>query len=266
MATHSRTLAWKILWMEEPSRLHSMGSLRVRHDWMTSLSFFTFTFHFHALEKEMATHSSVLARRIPRTGEPGGLPSMGSHRVGHKQQQQHIYKFDFNWRIIALQYCVGFCQTPRWINHQFSSVQLLSWVLLQHIRPPCLSPTPRVYSNSCPLSRWCHPTITFFVIPFLLPPSIFPSIRVFSNESALRIRWPKYWSLSFSISPSNENSGLISFRMDWLDSQKSSPTPQFKSSNSFAVSAKETQMYRTVFWTLWEKEGGWFWRMALKHV
>ena len=53
--------------------------------------------------------------------------------------------------------------------------------------------------------------------PFLLPPSIFPSIRIFSNESVLRIRWPKYWSFSFSISPSNEHSGLISFRMDWLD-------------------------------------------------
>ena len=53
--------------------------------------------------------------------------------------------------------------------------------------------------------------------PILLPPSIFPSIRVFSNESALRIRWPKYWSFSFSISPSNEHPGLISFRMDWLD-------------------------------------------------
>ena len=53
--------------------------------------------------------------------------------------------------------------------------------------------------------------------PLLLPPSIFPSIRVFSSESALRIRWPKYWSFSFNISPSNEYSGLISFRMDWLD-------------------------------------------------
>ena len=53
--------------------------------------------------------------------------------------------------------------------------------------------------------------------PFLLPPSIFPSIRIFSNESVLRIRWPKYWSFSFSISPSNEYSGLISFRIDWLD-------------------------------------------------
>ena len=65
--------------MEEPGRLQSMGSLRV---W-TRLSEFTFTFHFRALEKEVATHSSVLAWRIPGTGEPDGLSSMGSHRVGH---------------------------------------------------------------------------------------------------------------------------------------------------------------------------------------
>ena len=68
--------------------------------------------------------------------------------------------------------------------------------------------------------------------PLLLPPSIFPSIRVFSNELVLCIRWPKYWSFSLSISPSNEYSGLISFRMDWLDLlavQGSSLTPQFKS-------------------------------------
>ena len=81
MAPHSSTPAWKIPWMEEPGRLQSMGSLRVGHDWATSLSLFTF--HFHALEKKMATHSSVLAWRIPGTEEPGGLPSMGSHRIGH---------------------------------------------------------------------------------------------------------------------------------------------------------------------------------------
>ena len=79
MAPHSSTLAWKIPWTEEPGGLQSMGSRRVRPDWVTS----PFTFHFHALEKEMATHSSILAWRIPRTGEPGRLLSMGSHRVGH---------------------------------------------------------------------------------------------------------------------------------------------------------------------------------------
>ena len=78
MAPHSSTLAWKIPWMEEP-RLQSMGSLKGR----TRLSDFTFTFHLHALEKEMATHSSVLAWRIPGMAEPGGLLYMGLHRVGH---------------------------------------------------------------------------------------------------------------------------------------------------------------------------------------
>ena len=87
----------------------------------------------------------------------------------------------------------------------------------QHARLCCPSPTPGVHANPCPLSRWCHPTISSSVIPLLLLPSIFPSIRVFSNESALHIRWPKYWSFSFNISPSNEHPGLISYKMDWLD-------------------------------------------------
>ena len=87
---------------------------------------------------------------------------------------------------------------------------------LQHVMLPCPSISPRVCSNSSielvmPSNHLvlCHP---------LLLTSIFPSIRVFSNELALRIRWPKYWSFSFSISPSSEYSGLISFRMDWFDS------------------------------------------------
>ena len=87
---------------------------------------------------------------------------------------------------------------------------------LQHARLPRPSPTPGVYSNSCPLSQWCHPTISSLLAPSP-PPSVFPSIRVFSNESVLCIKLPKYWSCSFSISPSNEYSGLISFRADWLD-------------------------------------------------
>ena len=88
---------------------------------------------------------------------------------------------------------------------------------LQHARPPCSSPSPGVCPSSCPLHQWCHTTIFILCHPLLLLPSIFPSIRVFSNESAVHIRWPKYWSFSFSISPSNEYSGLISFKIDWLD-------------------------------------------------
>ena len=87
---------------------------------------------------------------------------------------------------------------------------------LQHARPPCPSPTPVVYTNSSTESVMpsnylilCH--------PLLLLPSIFPSIRVFSNKLAVHIRWPKCWSFSFNISPSNEYSGLISFSIDWFD-------------------------------------------------
>ena len=86
----------------------------------------------------------------------------------------------------------------------------------QHARPPCPSPTPRVHSDSRPLSQWCHPAISSSVVPFSSCPQSLPA-SVFSNESTLCMRWPKYWSFSFSISPSNEHPGLIPFRMDWLD-------------------------------------------------
>ena len=116
--------------------------------------------------------------------------------------------------------------TEEWIKKiwcvsvQFSSFQFSCSVMpnslrpheLQHARPPCPSPTPRVYSNSCPsVMSSSHLILS---CPLLLLPSIFPSIRVFSIESVLCIRWPKDWSFSFSISPSSEHPGLISFRMD----------------------------------------------------
>ena len=85
----------------------------------------------------------------------------------------------------------------------------------QHVRLSCPAPCPGARSNSSPLSWWCHPAISPSV--FLLLPSIFPSIRVFSSEFSLSMRWPKYWSFSFSISPSNEYSGLISFEIDWFN-------------------------------------------------
>ena len=123
----------------------------------------------------------------------------------------------------------------------FSSVQFSRSVVSdslqphesQHARPPCPSPTPRVNPNPRPLSQWCHPAIESVMpsshwvgdaiqpshplsSPVLLPPMP-PSIRVFSNESTLYMRWPKYWSFSFSIRPSSEHPGLISSRMDQLD-------------------------------------------------
>ena len=146
MTPHSSTLAWKIPWMEEPGRLQSMGSSLSCHfilhegngnplqysclenpmgggTWQaavhgvaegrTQLSDFTFTFHFHTLEKERATHSSVLAWRIPGTGEPGGLPSQGSHRVGH------------NWSNLA---------AAAWFHnyHLFLILISLKWLSLFH--------------------------------------------------------------------------------------------------------------------------------------
>ena len=100
-----------------------------------------------------------------------------------------FYEIYFNWRIIILWYCVGFCCTTTWISCSVQfSCSVMSGSLrphgLQHARPPCLPPTPRVYSNSCSLCRWCNPTISSSVVSFF-PPSIFPSIRVFSNESVL---------------------------------------------------------------------------------
>ena len=88
---------------------------------------------------------------------------------------------------------------------------------LQNTRFPCPSPTPRAYSNSLSIKLVMPSNHLILCHPLLLLLSIFPSIRVFSKESALCIRCPKYWSFSFNISPSNEQSGLISFRMDWLD-------------------------------------------------
>ena len=102
------------------------------------------------------------------------------------------------------------------------SLSVVSYSLLphelQHAGLPCPSQSPGACSNSYPLSQWCHSAISSSVaIFFSLLPSIFPSIRVFSKELAVRIRWPKYWSFGFNISPSNEYLGLISFRIDWLD-------------------------------------------------
>ena len=88
---------------------------------------------------------------------------------------------------------------------------------LQHTRPACPSPTPGVYTHSSSIESVMPSNHLILCRPLILPPSTFPSIRVFSDESVLCIRWSKYWSFSFSISPSSEYSGLISFRMDWLD-------------------------------------------------
>ena len=88
---------------------------------------------------------------------------------------------------------------------------------LQHTRLPCPLATPGACSNSRPSNQWCQPTVSHPLSSASPPALIFPSIMVFSSVSVLHIKWPKYWSFSFSISPSSEYSGLISFRIDWFD-------------------------------------------------
>ena len=144
----------------------------------------------------------------------------------------------FNWQIITLQCCVGFHCIMTQIIHNYiyaihtaylmwkqPSVQFSHSVVSnslrphesQHTRPPWPSPTPRVYSKLMSIESVISSSHLILYHPLLLLPSILPSIRVFSNESTLRMRWPKYWSFSFSTSPPNEYPGLFSFRMDWLD-------------------------------------------------
>ena len=130
----------------------------------------------------------------------------------------------------------------------------------QHAKPPCPSPTPGVYPNtfrslpkhmSIELVMPSNHLILFR--PLLLLPSIFSGIRVFSNESTLRIRWLKYQSFSFNISPSNKllrtdliYDGLVGYPCSLRDSQESSPTPQFKNINSLALSFLYIQVFTTI--------------------
>ena len=146
-----------------------------------------------------------------------------------------------------------------WLGHVEGRLKYMCISSVQSLS--CVFATPWITARQASLSitnSWCSLKLMSIesVMPFshlilcspvLLLPSIPPSIRVFSNESALCIRWPKYWSFSFSISPSNEHSGLISFRMDWSpcsprDSQESYPTPHFKSINSSVLSFLTVQL------------------------
>ena len=129
----------------------------------------------------------------------------------------------------------------------------------QHTKPPCSSPTPRVHSKSCPLSWWCHPTTSSCRLLLLLP-SIFPSIKVFPNESVLHNSWPKYWSFSFNIRPSNEYSEMISFRMDLLDLLAVQGTLQSLLQHH---SSKASILQCSAFfpWTVWKGKKIEHWKM-----
>ena len=172
----------------------------------TQLSDFTFTFHFHALEKEMATHSSVLAWRIPRTGELGRLPSMGSHRVWHYWSDLAaaaavlklvIKSFTFLWLHTLKFICIHVAV------QSLSHVWLFAtpWTATHQAFLPSLS--PEVCFNSWPSSWWHFLTISSSAAPFFLCLQSFPASGSSPMSYLFSIRWPKYWNFSFSISPSN---------------------------------------------------------------
>ena len=184
MATQSSVLAWRIPYTEEPDRLQYMGSQS--RTWLST----------HTYLRQ--SHSLYLSRLV--------ICIWCRHIASHR-------KFFYLYYMVSLWVCLGL----------FSSVQSLSQVRL------FTTPWTTAWQASLSITNsWSSPRLmsielvmpsSYLIVcrPLLLLPSIFPNIRVFSNESALHIRWPKYWSFSFHISPSNEHPGLISFRMDLLD-------------------------------------------------
>ena len=160
------------------------------------------------LEESVAIHSSILVWRVPWREDPCRLQSIGLHRI-----RRNLNNF------AGRQAIAYFINSQMYTLKYFGSVQLLS-----HIRLFETQWSAACQASLSIINSWSLPKLMFIgsvtpsnhlilCCPLLLPPSIFPSISVFSNESVLCIRWPKYWSFSFSISPS----GLISFRIDWFD-------------------------------------------------
>ena len=171
----------------EHAHMHTFSCTKSWSQQVGSLLFLFFSYF-------MWTLSCGLWDLVPRSGIKPGPPALGAWSFSHRATREVSVPFE-----LLL------------FSQQVTSDYL--WSLeLQDARLPCPSLSPWVCSNSCPLSQWCHPTISSSVAPFSSCPPSFPA-----SESALHIRWPKYWSFSFSISPSNEYSGLISFRIDWFD-------------------------------------------------
>ena len=218
MVSHCSTLAWKMPWTEEPGGLQSTGSRRVGHDSET--------------KRQRQSASKLVGRQAPkgsRAGSQPAHPSRGCSCLCHTRWSWSLWQTLCGLQTLK---CLppGCLQEPSDTWDQSSSLQSLCRVRLfatpwTAARQASLSITSsRSLLKLMSVQSVMPSNHLILCRPLLLPPSIFPSIRVFSNESVLHIRWPKYWSFSFSISPSNEYSGLISFRMDWLD-QESSPTP-----------------------------------------
>ena len=209
MATHSCIHDWEIPWTEEPGGLQSMGSQRVGHELATKTTSSSLFLSWHLDE-----------------------PTLYMKRKGTRT-------FPVMWMEIKPQYCGapflllrlakdlssmwrGCRETGKLV---YSSVQFTCSLVSNSLRPHepqharllCPSPTPRVYSNSCPLSQWCHPTNSSSVVPFSSRLQSFPASGSFQISQPLKSGGQSTGSFSFNISPFNEHPGLISFRIDWLE-------------------------------------------------
>ena len=227
MATHYSILAWKIPWVETLGWLQSMGSQIAGHDWI----------HTHI---------------VFQTGHEGelGITKCLSCRKGCFLSLNLLHKEISLFSLILLPVIL---MNTWWEKRiivlvQFFSCSIMSdslWLHgLQHTRPPCPSSTPKVYSNSCPLSLWCHPTISSSVVPFFSCPQSFPASGSFQMSQFFPSGGQSIGvSASTPVTPMNTQdwsplgwTGWISFQSRGEDSQESSPTPQFKSINSSALS------------------------------
>ena len=190
-------------WTEEPGRLQPMGLQTVGHYWVTKHSAlqgrycYCFLIYYTSVSSRKRFH--IISVSSMKLFAYRTTPVVFSHYSYHIT---FIFQTPFFWHFT--QFSVSVMSDSLWPRG------------LQHARLPYALPTPGACSNSCLLSQWWHLTISSSVIPFSLCLQSFPASESFPL-SALRISWPKYWSFSFSISPSNEYSGLISFRIDWFD-------------------------------------------------
>ena len=228
MATHSSTLAWRIPWLEEPGRLQSMVSQRVRHGWTTTpspdiINYFTYTCHVLPEIVPIWSFSTfcVMPQKLQTLDYLGFIQRVQIWLPKDAVGIYHLFWL-IDWWSLNKWFHVHWFLDSRFMG-RFSSVQLLSRVRLFVIPWTAARQASLSITNSrsslkltsielvMPSSHLilCRPLLLLFPIP--------PSSRVFSNESTLCMRWPKYWSFRISISPSSEHPRLISFRMDWVD-------------------------------------------------
>ena len=246
MAAHSSTLAWKIPWTEEPGRLQSMGSLGVG---LTERLPFHFSLSCIGEGNGNALQCSCL--ESPRDGGAWwtAVNGVAQNWTWLKWLSSSKAEVDVFLELSCFLYDSMDVGNLTYGSPAFSKSNLNIWKFSVQFSYSVLSDSATPWTAACQASlsitnSWSLPKLMFIELvmpsnhlilcrPLLLLPSVFPSIRIFSNESALHIRWPKYWNFSFSISPSNEHSGSP---CSPRDSQESSPTPQFKSINSSALS------------------------------